>query len=105
MGWVLLSTLTLLGSSSCNGMGAVEYPNPIAPLPRARAPGRSAAPRSSGWASLRRLPQCSGGSVQCPGQSRRGLGEGELLQQGCINKVGGYLCIFECIPIYWGTPV
>ena len=29
MGWVLLSTLALLGSSSCNGMGAVEYPNPI----------------------------------------------------------------------------
>ena len=47
MGWVLLSTLTLSGSSSCGGMGAVnnenkgakkelstgmgavEYPNPI----------------------------------------------------------------------------
>ena len=29
MGWVLLNTLTLLGSSSCNGMVAVENPNPI----------------------------------------------------------------------------
>jgi hypothetical protein len=29
MGWVLLNALTLLGSSSCNGIGAVEYPNPI----------------------------------------------------------------------------
>jgi hypothetical protein len=29
MGRVLLSTLTLLGSSLCNGMGAVEYQIPI----------------------------------------------------------------------------
>jgi hypothetical protein len=29
MGWVMLSTLTLLGVSFGNGMGAVEYPNPI----------------------------------------------------------------------------
>jgi hypothetical protein len=38
MGWVLLSTLTLLGVSSCNGMGAVEYRNPIGcPLGSVRA--------------------------------------------------------------------
>ena len=36
--WVLLSSLTLLGVSSCNGMGAVEYPNPIGcPLGSVRA--------------------------------------------------------------------
>ena len=29
MGWVLFSTLTLLGFSFCNGMGAVEHTNPI----------------------------------------------------------------------------
>jgi hypothetical protein len=29
MGWVLLNAITLLGSNSCNGMDAVEYPNPI----------------------------------------------------------------------------
>jgi hypothetical protein len=29
MGWVLLSTLTLLGVRSCDGLGALEYPNPL----------------------------------------------------------------------------